>query len=155
MRVAIPIWGEKISPVFDTAAKLLIVDVDGSSNKQTTVSLEGDDLARRCAKMKALDVDILICSAISNPFHRRLFALDIRVIQGISGTAEDVISAYMNGEPFLEMFLMPGCNRSPKKQCTDGFKERKRCNKKGQGNKKANGCRHHKAGPKIIDSQEA
>ena len=34
MRVAIPIWGDKISPVFDTATRLLIVDVDGSESKR-------------------------------------------------------------------------------------------------------------------------
>lgn len=111
MKVAIPVWGDKISPVFDTAAQLMIVDTESEHLDRTGVSLEGDDLQRRCNRMKELGVEMLICSAISNPFCRRLKAENIEVIQGISGPKEEVLQAYLQGNLYQEAFRMPGCPR--------------------------------------------
>jgi len=134
MRVAIPIWGDKISPVFDTATRLLVVDIDGSEkNKRVIESMEGDDIARRCAKIKALEVGTLICSAISNPFSRRISASDIRVIQGISGSAEEVLSAFINGKLYEDAFLMPGSKGKPWKQRRCDSAEPRACRRGERG----------------------
>jgi predicted Fe-Mo cluster-binding NifX family protein len=111
MRVAIPVWGDKISPVFDTATQLLVVDTGSERPERTSVSLEGDDLQRRCARMKELGVETLICSAISNPFYRSLRAANIEVIQGISGPKEEILQAYLHGNLYQEAFRLPGCPR--------------------------------------------
>jgi predicted Fe-Mo cluster-binding NifX family protein len=38
-----------------------------------------------------------------------LKASGIKIISGISGPAEDVIEAYLNGNLLKPKFLMPGC----------------------------------------------
>jgi len=121
MKTAIPIWDGKISPVFDTASKLLIIRVE--DNKETTrfeAYLDEQNLSRRCSRIQGLGVDVLICGAISRPFYRMLVAGGIDVIPWISGPAEDVLDAWMTGTLFHSRFLMPGCNWQ-KKEKAKGF----------------------------------
>ena len=134
MRVAIPIWGDKISPVLDTATRIMIVDTSGGKPSRMAVNLEGDDLSRRCTRLKEHRVDTLICSAVSNAFCRGLYASNIEVIQGISGPVEEVLAAYLQGDLYQEAYLMPGCRlegrgrRYGKPSCRSGG-----CRRNGAG----------------------
>jgi predicted Fe-Mo cluster-binding NifX family protein len=112
MKVAIPVWGDRISPVFDTATRLMVVDTSAEKRDRISLSLEGDDLTRRCSRMQELGVDTLICGAISNPFCRRLTAVNIEVIQGIFGAKEDVLQAFLKGELNQKAFRVPCCRSS-------------------------------------------
>jgi len=111
MRIAIPIWERKVSPVLDTASRLLILDIEeGSEHSRSEILLDEQDLSRRCLRVQALGVDILICGAVSRPFLRMLIASDVSVISGISGHAEDVLEACLQGNLGHSKFLMPGCD---------------------------------------------
>ena len=111
MKIAIPVWEGKVSPVFDTASRLLILQIE---NKKETSRFETyfneQDLTRRCLHIKALEVDVLICGAISGHLYRMLTVDDIEIIPWVSGAAKDVLEAYMNGSLFDSKFLMPGCH---------------------------------------------
>lgn len=111
MNIAIPVWDGKVSPVFDTASRLLILQVeDKKETSRFETYLDEEDLTRRCFRVRDLGVDILICGAISRYFHRTLSAGGINVIPWISGPAEDVLNAYLKGNLFHSRFLMPGCD---------------------------------------------
>lgn len=113
MRIAIPIWGDKVSPVLDTASRLLIVEVaDQTEVSRFEIYLDEQDLSRRCFRIQGMEVDILICGAISRPFLRMLMASGINIIPEISGHAEEVLEAYLKGNLFHSRFLMPGCKRT-------------------------------------------
>ena len=113
MRIAIPIWGERISPVFDTASNLLIVEIEDQREiSRFVICLDERQLPRRCYRIKALEVDILICGAISRPFSSMLTASGIKVISWISGRIEEVLQVYLTGTPFHPGLLMPGCKRN-------------------------------------------
>ena len=115
MRVAIPIWDNKISPVLDTASTLLIVDVEGQKeSSRYEIYLDEHELSRRCHRIRGMDVDTLICGAISRPFYRMLSAFGIDIISDISGHPEEVLKAYLHGKNFKPGFLMPGCKRNRK-----------------------------------------
>ena len=109
MRVAISIWEDKISPVLDTAAKLLIVE---NETKKEISRFEADiiegNLSRRCSFIRGLQPDVLICGAVSRQLAEMLKASGIRVISGISGPAEDVLNAYLQGTLPNSGFFMPG-----------------------------------------------
>jgi len=112
MKIAIPIWEDRISPVFDTALRLLVVEVEGKKEASRFVYYIGDeDLTRRCQHIRTLDVDLLICGAVSHPFLHMLLASGLEVIQQISGRAEEVLEAYLKGKIDNARFLMPGCKR--------------------------------------------
>ena len=110
MKVAIPIWENRVSPVLDTASRLLVIDVENrQETSRSETYLEGLDLFRRCFRIQNLGVDILICGAISRPYYRELAATGIHVISGISGNPEDVLKAYLKGTLSHSRFTMPGC----------------------------------------------
>ena len=110
MRIAIPIWEEKVSPVFDTASRLLIVEIKNRKEASRHVTyLDEQDMPRKCSRIREMEVDFLICGAISRPFSSMLMASGINIIPWISGPTEDVLEAYLQGTLVHPNFLMPGC----------------------------------------------
>ena len=109
MRIAVPIWEDKVSPVLDTATKLLITE-SGTQKKGSRfeVFLIKKDISQRCSFIRKLEIDVLICGAVSRIYSEMLKASDIKIISGISGLAEDVLEAYLNGNLLQPKFLMPG-----------------------------------------------
>lgn len=113
MRIGIPIWEDKVSPVLDTALKLQVVEVENQKiASRSLYHLDEHDLNRRCARIRGMDIDIIICGAVSHPFLRMLMASGIDVIREISGTAEEVLETYLQGKLFDSHFIMPWRKRS-------------------------------------------
>ena len=113
MRIAVPIWEDRISPVFDTASRLLIVEMeDQKETSRFEILLDEQDIPRRCLRIKGLDVDILICGAISRHFFSMLISSGMNIIPGISGHSEEVLTAYFEGILDHDRFLMPGFKRN-------------------------------------------
>ena len=112
MRIAIPIWEGRVSPVFDTAMKLVVVEI--KEQKETSrfiYHIDEKDLTQKCRRIRKLDLDTLICGAVSHPFLKILQSSGLDVVQEISGPAEEVLKAYLQGNIFQEKFLMPGCKK--------------------------------------------
>ena len=81
MRIAVSVWEDKISPVFDTASKLLIIE--NEPQRETScfeVYLLEQDIQQRCSFVRGLDLDVLICGAISRQLAGRLQASGIKII---------------------------------------------------------------------------
>lgn len=113
MRIAVPVWEDKISPVLDTASRLLVIDTqDERETGRFETLLEEPALSRRCGRIKALAVDVLICGAVSRQFLHMLKASDVRVIAGIAGPLEEVLDAYWQKQLRGSKFLMPGCKEN-------------------------------------------
>ena len=118
MRIAIPIWEDWVSPVLDTASRLLIVEVEAQREaSRFETYLDELNLSRRCSRIQGLGIDVMICGAISRPFSARLAATGIHIIPGISGHPEHVLKAYLQGNLYHSKFLMPGIK-------TNSFAER-------------------------------
>jgi len=110
MKIAIPYWEGKVSPVLDTSTRLLVLDFKGGTEvSRYKVVLSEYDLGRRCNHIKQSDIELLICGAISRSFYRMLEAAQIDVIPWISGQVEEVISAYLDRTLNHKRFIMPGC----------------------------------------------
>ena len=66
MRIALPIWNGRISPLFDSATQLLVVEVSNSSEaRRWEVALGGGSARARAKRLAGLGIDILICGGIS------------------------------------------------------------------------------------------
>jgi predicted Fe-Mo cluster-binding NifX family protein len=112
MRIAISIWEDKISPVLDTASKLLVIDKDTQKeSSRFEANLLEQDMSQRCFFIRGLDLDVLICGAVSRQLSEMLKACGIKIISGISGPAEDVLDAYQKGALLHSGFFMPGSRR--------------------------------------------
>jgi len=110
MNIAIPIWDGKVSPVFDTASRLLVLQMDERVEKSRFETyLDEHNVTRKCARVQGLGVQVLICGAISLHFRQVLGASGIQVIPWISGPAEEVLDAFKTGDLQDSKYRMPGC----------------------------------------------
>ncbi|MBN1917691.1 MAG: NifB/NifX family molybdenum-iron cluster-binding protein [Verrucomicrobia bacterium] len=110
MRIAVPTWQGRVSPVFDTAQRLLVVKTqNGSETERTEEDLGSLPLPRRASRLRELGVDVLICGAISRPLAGLIAASGTTLIPFVSGECEEVLSAYLGGRLPSPHFLMPGC----------------------------------------------
>jgi len=110
MRLAIPHWQGRVSPVFDVAGSLLLIDLDrnGVVNRRS-IALKDDNAFGRARCIADLNVDMLICGAISRPLELALVSAGIEVFPQTCGDVEQVLTAYMTGRLRQNSFLMPGC----------------------------------------------
>lgn len=110
MNLAIPVWQSRISPVFDTAERLLLVDVeDGAEISRMEYPLAGLAPSQRAKRLAELNVNVLLCGAISRPLASMLGKSGVQIVPWISGEVNDVVPRYLNGQPLDGRFLMPGC----------------------------------------------
>ena len=110
MKIAIPTWQGRVSPVFDSSQQMLVVDVsDGAEIGRSEQPLRGDLPPQRAACLSRLGVDVLICGAISRPLAGMIAASGITLMPFVSGECDEVLGAYLRGELPSPQFLMPGC----------------------------------------------
>lgn len=110
MKVIVPYWQGRISPLFDAAGIVLLVEIENNREvRRMTYSLHSDDVLQRVRQTLGLGADILICGAISGPLERMLRATGLEVIPNICGSVDDVLNAYVRGTLFDTQFLLPGC----------------------------------------------
>ena len=110
MRVAVPTWAGRISPVFDVARSLTVVDVAGGTEVgREAATLEETEPAPRARRVAQLGVNVLICGAVSMPLEAMLISAGIQVILHVCGPVEEVLQAFVSGRLTDQMFVMPGC----------------------------------------------
>jgi len=112
MKVAIPTWCGRISPVLDTAGQLLVVTAQaGQEVQRHEAALSGKDLPDRAKQIADLAPDVLICGAVSRVLEGLLRQRGIPVISHVCGDVEEVIRCHLAGEALYDQFGMPGCRR--------------------------------------------
>ncbi|OPY89902.1 MAG: hypothetical protein A4E72_00933 [Syntrophus sp. PtaU1.Bin208] len=109
MKSALPVCGQEIALVFDDAYFLLLIEVgDDGSLKEKRLRCTGNSMIDRANQLKSLNVDLLICGAISCSLQRMIEAQGIDVIPFVRGKAADVFDAYCQNRLEDRRFLMPG-----------------------------------------------
>lgn len=121
MQLAIPVWEGRVSPVFDVAMRLLLVDVIGGE-ASFTHELHAQR-ADRVAMVAELGVDVVVCGAISRDLEERLLANGVGVVAEVRGDVSEVLRAYLEGSLSQARFSMPGTHgrrRLPRDSSTRG-----------------------------------
>jgi predicted Fe-Mo cluster-binding NifX family protein len=115
MRLAMPVWNGRVSPVFDTAAQVLVVEVEQACERSRREEALTDSLPTwRVRRLVDLGVEVLICGAVSRPLAALLGGAGIRIVPWTAGPIEDVLRAYLGGELPHPRWLMPGCACGPR-----------------------------------------
>jgi predicted Fe-Mo cluster-binding NifX family protein len=115
-RIAIPIFRSRVSPVFDTCTRLLLIDFeDNRVIKRTEFDLDNFSLRERLQVFAKNDVAVIICGGISDVFHAILSNSNIRLISGICGNVDEVIKAHIDDRLDNPCFFMPGHKACDKK----------------------------------------
>lgn len=110
MRIAIPQQQDRVSPVFDVAKNIVLVDIKyGQQVRCTKRTLARMDPLARARDVRQLGVDVLVCGAISWPLKNALLSLGVEVVACICGPVEDVIEAFLRKKLAAKAFIMPGC----------------------------------------------
>jgi predicted Fe-Mo cluster-binding NifX family protein len=99
MKVAIPLFGSRVSPRFGCESEILIVDVEERQeiNRQK-LSTVGLGVPQRMSLLSSLAVDTLICGGIDIFCLRSLSAKGFRVIPGVIGEADEVLRYFLSRE---------------------------------------------------------
>jgi predicted Fe-Mo cluster-binding NifX family protein len=110
MRVAIPIFGERVAPVFDWCKRIAVVDTDSAEEP----GREEADLAdvmpfHRPDRLVDLGVEVLLCGGISPSLAQLVEAHGIRVVPWVAGDVGAVLAEFIAGRLPSEGFMMPGC----------------------------------------------
>ena len=117
MRIAIPHCNSSVSPVLDTAEKLIIVEVDSEVvTSQQELILTGAGPQEK-AKTIANHADVLVCGAISRTMCTYLASLGVIVHPWTMGTIESIIDIVSAGNLPGPEFMMPGCRRGRHGRC--------------------------------------
>jgi len=130
MKIAIPVYNGSVSNVFDFAHRLLLVDIETAKVVEPCeVELKAESLPQRAGRLKNLEVDVLICGAISQALANMVTASGIQVLPYVTGRVDDVLEAYLTGQLAKPQFSMPGCWPGARK----GFgRGRRRCRWQGR-----------------------
>jgi predicted Fe-Mo cluster-binding NifX family protein len=108
--IAIPVWQERVSPVFDTAARVLIVRRQrGVEMDRREIALDVLSADARARALAQWGVQALLCGAISEPMLRALHGVGVQVMPNLCGDVNAVLRAFCRRRRRWTKFLMPGC----------------------------------------------
>ncbi len=114
MKLAIPVWNDCVSTVLDFSACLLVVTFEsGTISDRVMKDFTGNTTVEKLARLKELEIQILLCGAVSRPMEQMIAASGIKIIPFLRGRVDDAIEAYFSGRLFEPCFILPGCRRGP------------------------------------------
>jgi len=116
MKLAIAVSKERIAPLFDTSRRVLILDFEDGrpTSDQEIILPEGEGISR-VATLVRLNIQTLICGAISQELSAPLESHGVRILAFVSGDIEHVVEAFHAGTLLCDAFCMPGCGRRRKR----------------------------------------
>jgi len=133
MKIAIPIWNGRVSPVMDTASQLLILKIqNGREMSRSVLPIPKMDIIQRARFITNVEIDLLICGALSRPFENALSHHGLSIYPWIKGDIDEIITAYLKGNLLKNEFNLPGCRG----RCRRGRRQEQ--NRRGYGLKVRN-----------------
>jgi predicted Fe-Mo cluster-binding NifX family protein len=111
-KIAVTVWGQRVSPVFDSARNLLIAEfVDGSIANISSLEFDPDRPSKLAQLLRAQNIGVIICGAVSEGPASMLEAAGIELIPFIAGDVRKVLETFIRGNSEWTEFTMPGCGR--------------------------------------------
>ena len=110
MKIGITIWEDRVSPVLDTAQRLLTVEMNlGGETSRQILSIPDLPLAQKAQFISSTGIRLLICGAASRFLERNLMSRGVEVIPWIRGPIEAVLAAFCNDQLEDRSFYLPAC----------------------------------------------
>jgi predicted Fe-Mo cluster-binding NifX family protein len=113
IKIAVTVWGHRVSPVFDSARTLLIAEIEGTTLVATShLTFDPERPLELLQMLRTQQVALIICGAVSEGPAAMIEAAGVELIPFIAGDARVVLDHYLRGRPFGAEFRMPGCGRN-------------------------------------------
>jgi predicted Fe-Mo cluster-binding NifX family protein len=104
-KVAIPVFGSKVSPRFDCAREILFVEFEnGAVASRRTTAMEGMNPLQRLRAISTSGATMLVCSALPCFYRRMMDSSGIRIIHA-EGMEVDVLIEHIKREVFTSLGL--------------------------------------------------
>ncbi len=98
MRIAIPMFGTRVSPRFDNAPSLMIVSAsDGAILDRSIESMDDIYGQHRIGLLSGGGAEVLLCGGIRRCDYFAILDAGIEIYPGLMGEAEDVLDAFLQG----------------------------------------------------------
>ena len=108
MKVAVTVWEDRISPVFDASRHLLIAEIENARVTRRSFVLFNPERPSHLAKtLTELEVPVLICGAVSQVPANMIVAGGITMIPFIAGEVERVLDVYAKGDSLRRRLSCP------------------------------------------------
>lgn len=99
MKIAIPLFGKRVSPHYSTAPELFVILTHGNKVYSTTIlNLSKLSLTEKRRKLITLGIETIICGGIDEATREWLRQKDIRVIENVMGEAMEALSDFLSSE---------------------------------------------------------
>ena len=126
MKIAIPIFGNRISPRLDCAKKVLLIEVE---EKEKKVLFSEEKVFQVAGVNESTDffvsneIDTVICGGISIEVQNSLMKNDIRIISWVTGESHKALDLFLKGELVPGAMLCPGMRVRRWRFCCQGREE--------------------------------
>ncbi len=131
MKIAIPLFGTRISPRFDCAPGLLLITTDDEGREiieRDEMVCQSINYIERINQLKTAGVDVVICGGISNEMQELLCRKNIEVIPWVTGDVQKALRLFTQGK------LTPGAILCPGRRIRQwGFCKQRQSRKRGKG----------------------
>lgn len=98
MKIAISLFGDRVSPRFDLSSELLIVrEENGKLLHQEKISVEGFNIMERIEKLTLSGINKVICGGIHDISLSQLQNRGIDVFHNVSGEADVALNFLLKG----------------------------------------------------------
>ena len=109
IRIAIPIYQGRVSPVLDTCRRLLLIEFDPKKKLlRQEFFLDRLSLYERFNLIKKAKIDVIICCAVSDVLYKLIQTAGLKLISGIIGDVDLVLEAFFSNALNAPRFQMPG-----------------------------------------------
>jgi predicted Fe-Mo cluster-binding NifX family protein len=112
-KIAVTVWGKRVSPVFDSARTLLIAEINGRALTATSrIAFDPEQPLALLQLLRAQEVMVIICGAVSEEPAAIIEAAGIKLIPFITGDVQQVLEHFLKGRALGNTFQMPGCGKN-------------------------------------------
>ena len=116
MKIALTVWGNRISPVFDAARTLLVAEIrDKQIAHKSYQAFSPEDSQVLTANLKSQGLSVLICGAITNTPATQITDQGIKLLSFVTGNAMDILNSFAGRQSLEQEHMMPGCDTAPTK----------------------------------------
>lgn len=108
-RIAVTVWGGRISPVLDVSTRAIVLGVQGGRLTDRSELELPPAAMTKLAILADRGIGTLLCGAVSWGVARQADSFGLRLVPFLAGDVEDVIAAYLTGHLPHPDYAMPGC----------------------------------------------
>ncbi len=109
LKLAVALFGSRISPRFDCAPLMLLVEKDEAGfGPRLEMDTEGWTATQRIKRLSQWQINVLICGGIDEYSFQIITANKIRIYSWITGEYEDALSCFLAGKLASGHIMGPG-----------------------------------------------